>query len=327
MNFKNKLLISLFSLLLTIFPANVLAYSTSLIPGGQNIGIQVNSKGIIVVGFYQVNNQYIGKDAGFEVGDKIMAINDQTIENIEEMVNRFRSDPEELTFTILRGKTEKHLKLQLVKDKENIYKTGLYVKDQINGVGTLTYIDPETRIYGALGHEIIEKSTMEKLEVKDGKIFRSDVVAIEKSSNGNPGEKTAKFYPEESFGTVKENTKAGIFGIYEAALPNTERVEILPKEQVKIGPAKIRTVIEGNVVKEYDINILNLDVNNDIKNILFEITDATLLEKTGGVIQGMSGSPILQDNKLIGAVTHVIVNDSTKGYGIFITNMLEEGEN
>lgn len=327
MNFKNKLLISLFSLLLTIFPANVLAYSTSLIPGGQNIGIQVNSKGIIVVGFYQVNNQYIGKDAGFEVGDKIMAINDKTVEDIEEMVNRFRGDPEELTFTILRGKTEKHLKLQLVKDKENIYKTGLYVKDQINGVGTLTYIDPETRIYGALGHEIIEKSTMEKLEVKDGKIFRSDVVAIEKSSNGNPGEKTAKFYPEESFGTVKENTKAGIFGIYEATLPNTERVEILPKEQVKTGPAKIRTVIEGNVVEEYDINILKLDVNNDIKNILFEITDATLLEKTGGVIQGMSGSPILQDNKLIGAVTHVIVNDSTKGYGIFITNMLEEGEN
>lgn len=327
MNFKNKLLISLFSLLLTIFPANVLAYSTSLIPGGQNIGIQVNSKGIIVVGFYQVNNQYIGKDAGFEVGDKIMAINDKTVEDIEEMVNRFRGDPEELTFTILRGKTEKHLKLQLVKDKENIYKTGLYVKDQINGVGTLTYIDPETRIYGALGHEIIEKSTMEKLEVKDGKIFRSDVVAIEKSSNGNPGEKTAKFYPEESFGTVKENTKAGIFGIYEATLPNTERVEILPKEQVKTGPAKIRTVIEGNVVEEYEINILKLDVNNDIKNILFEITDATLLEKTGGVIQGMSGSPILQDNKLIGAVTHVIVNDSTKGYGIFITNMLEEGEN
>lgn len=327
MNFKNKLLISLFSLLLTIFPANVLAYSTSLIPGGQNIGIQVNSKGIIVVGFYQVNNQYIGKDAGFEVGDKIMAINDKTVENIEEMVDRFQGEKEELIFKILRGKTEKELKLQLVKDKENIYKTGLYVKDQINGVGTLTYIDPETRIYGALGHEIIEKSTMEKLEVKDGKIFRSDVVNIEKSSNGNPGEKTAKFYPEESFGTVKENTKAGIFGIYEATLPSTNRVDILPKEQVKTGPAKVRTVVQGNEVQEYDINILKLDANNDIKNILFEITDSTLLEKTGGVIQGMSGSPILQDNKLIGAVTHVIVNDSTKGYGIFITNMLEEGEN
>ncbi len=320
MNFKNKLLISLFSLLLTIFPANVLAYSTSLIPGGQNIGIQVNSKGIIVVGFYQVNNQYIGKDAGFEVGDKIMAINDKTVENIEEMVDRFQREKEELIFKILRGKTEKELKLQLVKDKENIYKTGLYVKDQINGVGTLTYIDPETRIYGALGHEIIEKSTMEKLEVKDGKIFRSDVVNIEKSSNGNPGEKTAKFYPEVSFGTVKENTKAGIFGIYEATLPSTNRVDILPKEQVKTGPAKVRTVVQGNEVQEYDINILKLDANN-------EITDSTLLEKTGGVIQGMSGSPILQDNKLIGAVTHVIVNDSTKGYGIFITNMLEEGEN
>ncbi len=327
MNFKNKLRITLFSLLLLIVPANVLAYSNYVIPGGQNIGIQVNSDGIIIVGFYQVDNQYIGKEAGFEVGDRITAIDDETVENIDEMVNRFRGEREDLIFTVKRGNAEKKLTLKLIKDGDDVYKTGLYVKDQINGVGTLTYIDPETKIYGALGHEIIEKTTMEKLEVKDGKIFHSTVVGVKKSTDGNPGEKEAKFYPDEVYGSVKENTDSGIFGVYEADLPDVETIEVIDPSEIKTGPARIRTVTSGDTVNEYEINILKIDPKSDVKNLLFEITDQTLLEETGGVIQGMSGSPIVQDNKLIGAVTHVIVNDSAKGYGIFITSMLEEGEN
>lgn len=327
MNFKNKLL-TLFLTLLLLSPLNVFAYSQYVIPGGENIGIQINSKGVLIVGFYEVNNTYIGKDAGFEIGDKIISINNKEVGNINEMVNTINENDNTSTVTIgfIRNSKEQSLDLSLIKDENNVYKTGLYVKDQINGIGTLTYIDPNTKIYGALGHEIAEKTTLEKFEIKDGKIFRASVTGIEKSANGSPGEKNARFYKDEVYGTVQENEQSGIFGTYLEPLPEKELIEVADNKDVKLGEATIKTVLEGDVVESFKINIIKIDQKSDIKNILFEITDPVLLEKTGGVVQGMSGSPILQDNKLIGAVTHVIVNDSTKGYGIFITTMLEEGE-
>ena len=326
---KLKLQIILPLLVLFIIPTNIYAYSKYIIPGGKTIGIEVNSKGVLVVGFYEVENEYIGKDAGFEIGDIITKINDTKVNTIEEMVevvSEEARDSNSLDVTITRDDKPSKLKLTMVCDSENICKTGLYVKDEITGVGTLTYIDPNTTIFGALGHEILEKSTGERFEIKDGKIFKANVTNNTRSSTGNPGEKNATYDKSVIFGEIKANKEAGIFGTYQDEILVTEKMEVADIDKITTGEAEIRTVISGNEVSNYKINILNINKKSDIKNILFEITDETLLNETGGVIQGMSGSPIIQNNKIIGAVTHVIVNDTKKGYGIFITTMLEEGD-
>ncbi len=186
--------------------------------------------------------------------------------------------------------------------------------------------NPKTTIFGALGHEITERTTGEKFEIKDGKIFKATVTDNTRSENGSPGEKNATYDESVTYGKINSNEESGIFGKYTSELLDTEALEVGTKDDVKKGKAIIRTVINGNEVKEYKINILNVNKDSDIKNILFEITDEELLKETGGVIQGMSGSPIIQNNKIVGAVTHVIVSDAKKGYGIFITTMLEEGD-
>lgn len=327
MKIKNKLLNAIL-LFLLIIPLNVFAYSSYIIPGGETIGIEVNSKGVLVVGFYKVNNSYIGRSAGFEVGDKIIKLNGKDINNISSMIEIINeTDKNTVEFTILRGSSEKNISLNLSEDSDGVLKTGLYVKDSINGIGTLTYIDPSTNIFGALGHEIIEKTTAEKFEIKDGIIFGANVVGIEKSTNGNAGEKTATYNKTEVFGKITGNEISGIFGKYTSNSENREKIEVAENKDIKTGDATIRTVIKDDKIEEFKINIIKLDDSSDTKNILFEVVDDRLLKEAGGIVQGMSGSPIIQDNKIIGAVTHVIVNDTTKGYGIFITTMLKEGEN
>ena len=188
-NKKCKLQYFLLLLSLFIIPLNAYAYSNYIIPGGETIGIEVNSKGVLVVGFYKVQNEYIGKDAGFLVGDKIISINNQKITTIDEMVNIVNKEAtnKKLEVTIERNSKTSTLPLDLVCDSESVCKTGLYVKDEITGIGTLTYIDPDTKIFGALGHEILEKTTGERFEIKDGKIFKADVTSTTRSSNGTPG--------------------------------------------------------------------------------------------------------------------------------------------
>lgn len=327
MNFKKKLQIFIV-LLLTLFPSIVFAYSDYIIPGGQNVGIKLNSKYVSIVGFYKVGNSYIGEEAGFKVGDRIISIQGEDVESIDSMislVDKYKEN-KEIEVNFIRDNKELSTNLSLQVDENGIYKTGLYVKDQINGIGTLTYIDPNTNIYGALGHEITDKTTLQKVEIKDGKIFQSEVTGIKPSKDGEPGEKQAKLYTDNIYGTIESNQESGIFGIYTGSFPSEDVIEVGRPEDVKTGKAVIRTVIAKDEVKEYEINIIEVDKTSTTKNILFEITDKELLDKTGGVVSGMSGSPIIQDDKIIGAVTHVIVNDSEKGYGIFITTMLEEGE-
>ena len=327
MNFKNKLL-TILSLLLIIMPLNTFAYSDHVILGGNNVGIEVHSKGIMVVGFYQVNNSYIGREAGLELGDKITKVSGEEVSSIQDMINKINNKikDENITLTILRGSKELTTILKLIKDDNNVYKTGLYVKDQITGIGTLTYIDPETKIFGALGHEIVESSSNTKIEVKDGKIFKSNVTGTTKSTRSSTGEKNAVFYNDEVYGTIENNTNSGIFGRYTGEYDKNNLIEVGNISDIKLGEASIRTVLKDNKVETFTINILKINENSDTKNILFEITDKELMGKTNGVIKGMSGSPIIQDDKIIGAVTHAIVNDNGKGYGIFITTMLEKGE-
>lgn len=328
MNFKNKLQRLFIVLLLFIIPLNAYAYSKHIIVGGETVGIEVDSKGVLIVGFYKVKDAYIAKDAGFEIGDKILKLNGEDIDSISSMIKIINeSSTDTVEFTILRNNKEQNITLNLIEDEDGVVKSGIYIKDKVTGIGTLTYIDPNSKIFGALGHEIDEKTTASKFEIKGGIIFGASVVGIEKSSDGTAGEKNARYDKTKVFGTVKENEISGIFGSYTSAFDESNLLEVAEEDEVKLGNAKIKTVIDGTSIEEFDINIIKIDKNNETKNILFEIKDKKLLEKTGGIVQGMSGSPIIQNNKIIGAVTHVIVNDTTKGYGIFITTMLKEGEN
>ncbi len=325
---KRCKLLVLWAFLLFIVPINIFAYSDYIVPGGENVGIEVRSKGVLVVGFYKVDDSFVARDSGFLVGDSITKINNKEINSIDEMVNVIKENKSKnIKFTVDRDGIEKVIEMNMNFDNDGIYKTGMYVKDRIVGLGTLTYIDPNTKKFGALGHEIDEKTTAEKFEIKDGKIFKSDVTGIERSENGNAGEKNATYDSNTVYGKIIENKTSGIFGDYIDDIPTEGTLKVARSDEVRTGEATIRTVIEDNKVEEFNINILKLDNNSDTKNILFEITDKKLLSKTGGVVQGMSGSPIIQNNMIVGAVTHVIVNDTTRGYGIFITTMLKEGEN
>ena len=306
-----------------IMPISILAYSDYIIAGGENVGIEINCEGVMVVGFYEINNKTQKNE--LKVGDIITSINKQKINNIDDMTKIISESNNKIEIGYIRNNKQNYTTLELIKDENDVFKTGLYVKDQIKGIGTLTYIDPNTKLFGALGHEIIEKSTGKILEVKDGKLYNSTVTSIEPSRNGNPGEKNAVF-KESTIGNIKENTNKGIFGTYKETLPNKKLYKVANPNEIKEDKAKILTVLDGENIKEYEINILKVS-KTDTKNLLFEITDEELLKTTGGIIQGMSGSPIIQDNNIIGAVTHVVVDSPKKGYGIFITNMLEEAEN
>lgn len=324
-NFKKRLILLLI-LLITILPAPVLAYSNFLIASGKTIGIEVNANGVLIVGFYEVEGKEIGKNAGFEIGDIITKINNKEVFSISNMLESLKENTTNVTFTVKRNNTEKEIKMSLKPDENNILKTGLYVKDQINGIGTLTYIDPKTKRFGALGHEILETTTAQKFEIKDGKIYNANVSNIRKSTNGNAGEKNASYNKKISEGEIDKNEISGIFGDYKEDIEQDKTLEVGTKDEVTKGKAYIRTNIKDDEIKDYEINILNIDLNSKSKNILFEVTDKTLINETGGIVQGMSGSPIIQNNKIIGAVNYVIVNDPKKGYGIFITTMLKEGE-
>ena len=325
MNFKKKLLI-LLSFLTFIFPIVVNAYSDKVILGGDNIGISVDTKDILVVGFYKVNGKFIAKESGFLEGDRITKVNGNVVTSIEELIKEINnSGSDRVTFTVKRLESTLDITLDLVKEND-IYKTGLYIKDQITGVGTLTYIDPETMIFGSLGHEIVDSKTGRILEIDDGYIFESSVTGTIKSTNSKTGEKQAKFYQDNINGTIDKNTDRGIFGKYLSKLNKDNLIEVGTIEDITLGPAKIYTVLNDNEIKSFDINIIKINDDSTTKNILFEITDEELLKTTNGVIKGMSGSPIVQNNKIIGAITHAIVNDNLKGYGIFITKMLEEGD-
>ncbi len=321
---KNKLIIFI-SVLTILLPFNVLAYSNYIIPGGENIGIEVKNKGIMIIGFYKINNSY--NKNNLKIGDIIKKVNNKEVSTINELVSTIDAEQKnnKVKLTIERNNKEITTDFELIID-DNKYKTGLYVKDSISGIGTLTYIDPNTNIYGALGHEIIESNTLKKIEVRTGSIFESNVTSIDRSSKGTAGTKNAKFNYDNIYGSITKNTQSGIYGTYDVTLPEKDLIEVGTKNDIKTGEATILTVLENNNVQEFKINILSIDKKSAIKNIYFEITDKKLINETGGIVQGMSGSPIIQNEKIVGAVTHVIVNDPITGYGIFITTMLDEGE-
>ena len=315
-----KLLLIISMLLL---PLQIYAYSNEIFIGGETIGIEVNSNGVYVVGYYNINNKNIGETNGFKIGDIIKEVNNKKIDSIESLNNLIKKDGI-IPCKVKRNDIELDLNLEVIEDND-ILKTGLFVKDKISGIGTLSYIDPNTKVFGSLGHEILESTSFQKFEIKDGQIYTGEVSSIRKSNNKETGSKDATFDKNKVLGDIKVNETTGIYGIYKDIINNKELYEIGTKEEIKKGKAIIRTVINNNQIEDFDINILSLN-EDTTKNIYFEVIDNKLLEKTGGIIQGMSGSPIIQNNKIIGVVNYVIVEEANKGYGIFITTMLEEGD-
>ena len=321
-----KIILCIFIFL--IFPINILAYSSKIIPGGENIGIKINSKGLVVVGFYKVNGEYIGKKS-LKVGDTILKVNNRTVNSINDVTNVIENSINEgsiVPIVIKRNNKLINTNLNVILDN-NIYKTGLYIKDSISGIGTLTYIDPITKIYGALGHEISFSETNTIVEVRNGYILESMVTSIDRSSNGKVGSKNASINYNNKLGTILKNTNYGIYGKIKE-IPNKDTIEVAEFNEIEEGLAYIYTVTSKDNITKYSIDILDIYYNkkDSTKSFGFEITDKKLLKKTGGVVQGMSGSPIIQNNKIIGGVTHVLVDNVILGYGIYIKTMLEEGE-
>ncbi len=322
-----KILLTLSIIILS--PLNILAYSENIIVGGENIGIEINSDGLVVVGFYKVDGKYIGSET-LKVGDVILeveGISTDSISGLSKIIDEKIEDGK-VNIKIKRNGKVIDTTLNLVKE-DGVYKTGLYIKEKIAGIGTLTYIDPSTLIYGALGHEIVMSETNERVEVKNGSIFDSYVNSIDRSANGSVGSKNATILYNNKIGTINENKDVGIYGIYSKDISGKDTSPVAQWGDIHKGSATILTTTDDNIVVEYNINITKLNKNliSTNKSISFEITDKDLLQKSGGIVQGMSGSPIMQDGKIIGAVTHVIVDNVTNGYGVFIRTMLEEGEN
>ncbi|MCL6585239.1 MAG: SpoIVB peptidase [Anoxybacillus sp.] len=312
--------------------------SLKVIPGGQSIGVKLNTLGVLVVGYHLVETENgkksPGELAGVQVGDIITSVNGKRIEKMSDLS----------PFIEEAGKTGKPLELQLLRDQRSIaakltplkdkqdraYRIGLYIRDSAAGIGTMTFFDPVSKKYGALGHVISDMDTRKPIVVQDGQIMKSTVTSIERGSSGSPGEKLARFSDDkEVIGNITNNSPFGIFGTLSRPMKNglfDEPMPIALSSQVKEGPAKMLTVIENDKVEAFDIEIVQSIPQKfpATKGLVIRVTDPRLLKKTGGIVQGMSGSPIIQDGKLIGAVTHVFVNDPTSGYGVHIEWMLHE---
>ena len=309
-----------------------------LILGGQSIGVTLKTKGVMVVGQAPVMDTtgkkiFPAKEAGVEVGDIILKINNQEVRSDQEVANAVQLAGEQKGNANVLYKHKERVLEKIIKPvfcaETGKYRIGLFVRDEAAGVGTLSFLDPVSKQYGALGHVITDADTNQKIEVSNGKIIASTIYAIEKGKRGHPGEKSGSFVMNSPFnGTIEKNTMTGIFGTMSGQVVNPYYKEAIPvgwESEVKVGPAKIYTVIQGEKIEEFEVNIDRVMHNRaDSKNMIVKVTDPRLLEVTGGIIQGMSGSPIVQDGKIIGAVTHVFVNDSERGYGVFIQNMMTE---
>ncbi|MDP4085585.1 MAG: SpoIVB peptidase [Bacillota bacterium] len=334
---KNEMLLNIAGIPIKKVDVNVLK-DFKVIPGGQSIGVKLNTVGVLVVGHHLVNTidgkKSPGEIAGIKVGDIITEINGSKIEKMSDVapfVQAAGQSGKELNVSISRENGKFTTKLTPLKDKgEEIYKLGLYIRDSAAGIGTMTFIDPKSKKYGALGHVISDMDTKKPIVVEDGQIVRSTVTSIEKGSNGDPGEKLARFSPDkEIVGNIQKNSPFGIFGRLNKNLKNEVMDKPLPialANQVKEGPAKILTVVNNDKVEAFNIEIVSTIPQKfpATKGMVIKVTDPVLLKKTGGIVQGMSGSPIIQDGKLVGAVTHVFVNDPTSGYGVHIEWMLDE---
>lgn len=292
-----------------------------LVPGGFSVGMQMDVKGALVVG--------VEKECGPEVGDMIVKVNGQDVNGPEDLTQIVCYNGDTVEITVIRDNKRLQFDITPYFDEESqTYKLGLWIKEKIAGIGTLTFYDPETKTFAALGHGIYEPETGTLLENKEGKLLNTKVEQVQQGKSGSPGALSGMIFNFETpIGEIIKNTDAGVYGMVEneALFANCKAIPVLSASKVKEGKAKILTTINETKVEAFDIEITNVNTSDLSKgrNLKLKVTDEKLLAQCGGIVQGMSGSPIIQDGKLVGAVTHVLVNDPTRGYGIFIANMLD----
>ena len=304
-----------------------------LIPGGVPFGVRFNTEGVVVVGFCELDgiqkNQTPAYQAGLRPKDVILRVNGEVVPDAVTLTALVEgSGGKALTLTYRRGGAEHSATMTpICSAKDGKYKTGLWVRDSGAGIGTVTYIDPGTGAFGGLGHGICDGETGQLIPMQYGIVTDVKVSAVKKGVAGTPGEIKGYFGIEKK-GKLTGNTECGVFGLL-LSIPKGvgEAIPVGSRSEVKSGEAKILCTFEDGVRREYKIEISNIDHHaKGSKCFVIKVADKALIDRTGGIVQGMSGSPIIQNGKLVGAVTHVMINDPTVGYGIFIENMLNAAQ-
>jgi len=314
----NRITIFALCLWVTVISASA---ARMLVPVGQVVGLALEDNTVTVAAFDEAMGQ-AAQNAGLRVGDRILTVNGKTVRCAEDVRYALNRADGSVEITVQRNKKSDTLRLTPTVTKDGP-KLGIYLKQGVTGVGTVTWYDPESKKFGALGHGV-NNTRGELLNMVSGAAYKAAVVSVRKGACGAPGQLMGALQEREPVGTLYKNTSRGVFGTTDTGWTG-ELLPVASAAEIKTGKATIRSTVQGENVQEYSVEILKVYPNSAAsgRNILLRITDPALLEATGGIVQGMSGSPIIQDGKLVGAVTHVLVNDPTTGYGIFIENMLD----
>ena len=300
----------------------------TVIPLGQAVGIKLFADGVLVVGLSELEEgagKSPAQQCGLKEGDLILCYNGEKIQSTEHLQALLQENGEtEASLTVQRGSESKTVAITPTCCGDGGIRLGAWIRDSMAGIGTMTYYDPDTGAFGALGHGITDVDTEKLMSLGSGSIMETTVKAVKKGQRGDPGELKGDFSVQKDVGTVTVNCDGGIFGtVTEPEAFAGEPVPVATAEQVQTGDAVIRCTVSGGETKEYQVKITKIFKDEDYtRNLLLRITDPDLLEQTGGIVQGMSGSPILQNGRLVGAVTHVMINDPSQGYGILAENML-----
>ena len=309
---------------------------TTVIPVGNIAGVKLYTNGVLVVGMSEIqgedNKMYKPYEkTGIEEGDTIIAVNNQTIHSTEDLISCVnKSLGNEVEIDFVRDNEALQCSMTPVKTQGEEYKLGLWVRDSAAGVGTVTFYEPESKTFAALGHGIVDIDTKQLINISSGEFVTTKILNIQKGEKGEPGRIQGTIDNQPNIGTIYKNTKFGIYGKVDNLLPlnlnNSKEMEVALRDEIHTGKATILATLEKGKTQEYDIEIKKIfkENNYDNKSMQIKIVDEDLLEKTGGIIQGMSGSPIIQDGKFIGAVTHVLVNNPQEGYAVFGDIMIKQ---
>ena len=303
---------------------------TKVIPMGNAIGMKLYTDGVLVVGMSEIEGKKPYENSGIKEGDRIVQIDKKAIDNTEDLMEAVnKCSGKEISVKYIRDNTTITTSIKPIKNSGNQYKIGLWVRDAAAGVGTLTFYEPSSGMFGTLGHGILDVDTSELIKIANGELVTTNILNITKGKKGDPGEIRGTIESGHTIGNIDKNTSFGVFGTLNKTpyinIQNNDEIEVALREEIKIEDAQIICELENGKREKYNIKIQKVFLNNnkDNKSMLIKITDEKLLEKTGGIIQGMSGAPIIQNGKVIGAVTHVMINDPTRGYGILAENMLK----
>ncbi|QAT51342.1 SpoIVB peptidase [Caproiciproducens sp. NJN-50] len=306
---------------------------TCVVPCGTPFGIKMFTDGVVIVGLADIQTSSgsvnPAAQAGLKIGDVITEVDGKEVSSNSEVAKDVENcDGKNMRFCVRRDGTLSTVTLQPVRaEADGLYKAGLWVRDSTAGIGTLTYYDPSTKSFAGLGHGICDSDTGELMPLLSGDIVPVTINGVSKGLKGKPGELRGYFTDSDAMGRLVANVTTGVYGYLNSA-PEGGALKVAMKQDVKAGAVQILTTIDGGTPQYYDAEIERIDYRDQVqsKNLILHITDGKLITQTGGIVQGMSGSPILQGGKLVGAVTHVFVNDPTRGYGVFAENMLAESK-